>query len=307
MVSLFDDGLTPTQSDPDASLRTVGNDLEISDPGYEAFQGRVWIGASGILPADAAIYEIWDADGPTLLHSQDMAGLGPLTANEWSPWFDLDTPVALDPAATYWIGQHVEGGVPGYYFTDGVPAVFPLVSGVLTSTTGVFQNGGPPGTPLTSTYGAYFFADVNVRAASASYEQTVGGTITPAGATHRGTARALAANLTPSAGLTANIARALAGSLTPSGAAARNTAKALAGSLGPSGSIGRLVAKALAGQISPAGVALKLLSRALGGTVTPSGSVAASDGSFESTGARVTSSRQAARITSNRPPGRIGG
>ncbi len=63
------------------------------------------------------------------------------------------------------------------------------------------------------------------------------------------------------------------GTITPAGAATRDTAKTLAGAASPAGAVARLAAKTLAGTIGPAGAIARAAAKLLTGQVTPAGTV----------------------------------
>src|SRR5581483_1325254 len=159
-VSLYS-AQTPTQTDSATGRRTIGNVFSISSSGYSTTRGRVWV-MSGGLPATTGLWQLWNADTQTKLAEVDFkAALGSPTTNAWSPYFTVPS-VALSTGVNYYVGQHIEGS-PGYSFTDGVPATFPFGNSPLqSSNTGNFQNGGDSNTWASSTYAAYFFADVEV-------------------------------------------------------------------------------------------------------------------------------------------------
>lgn len=103
------------------------------------------------------------------------------------------------------------------------------------------------------------------------------GSITPAGALTKRTGKLLAGTITPAGALTRAVVKliSLAGTITPAGAIAKQTGKLLAGALTPAGTLTRMTSKLLAGTLSPAGALLKRTTHALAGTVSFSATLAA--------------------------------
>lgn len=159
-VSIFT-SQTPTLSDADPIVRTLAMKMSVSSNGFEAFQGRVWVPTGG-LPVTTKLWQLWNFDTAAKLHEFDLSVLGAPTENTWSPWVDLSTPVPLTAAVNYAPAQHIQGS-PGYVYSDGVPAPLPIVNGIVTATTAVYQNGGGSNVLPTTEFAGYFFSDVNIR------------------------------------------------------------------------------------------------------------------------------------------------
>lgn len=162
-VSIFT-SQTPTLPDTDGSLRTLAMKMSVSASGHEAFQGRVWVPTGG-LPATVKLWQLWNFDAASKLHEFDLSVLGTPTENTWSPWVDLSAPVPLTASVNYAPAQHIQGS-PGYVYADGVPAPLPIVNGIVTATTALYQNGGGSNTLPNTEFAGYFFVDVNIREAA---------------------------------------------------------------------------------------------------------------------------------------------
>lgn len=173
--------------------------------------------------------------------------------------------------------------------------------GVFSTATKVATASGAQGTETctgtaVSAWGEYIGITVSWGSAAGgtTYEQSVSGTVTPAGTVVRQTAKTLTASTGPAGALVRQANRILAGTITPTGTTAktallsmagslassaalqRTTSKPVAGTVTPTGAITKQVSKTLAGALAPSGAVLKLLSRLLGGTVTPAGAVTSS-------------------------------
>lgn len=117
---------------------------------------------------DTAFWQLWDPAGPTLLAEVDLNSLPVPTPDTWMTFTSAEfTPagdVALTPATTYYVCVFFQGG--DGQFTD--PGSFPVGTGVVSSTTGAFDNVSPQNTINETDYGAYFYADVLVEDAEAT-------------------------------------------------------------------------------------------------------------------------------------------
>jgi hypothetical protein len=108
--------------------------------------------------------------------------------------------------------------------------------------------------------------------------KSFGGSITYAGNIVKLTQRALSSSITGTGNLATMIlfTASLDGSITPSGAIAKMTIKALAGATTLAGAISKMTAKGLGGELTMTGALAKLTARALSGSVTVSGAVTTS-------------------------------
>jgi hypothetical protein len=109
-----------------------------------------------------------------------------------------------------------------------------------------------------------------------TFTQTLSGSITPAGALVKQTAKRVTGTITPAGALVKAVSKPLAGSITPAGAITNLRLKllALSGSITPAGALVKAVTKPLAGSITPAGALRKAVSKNLAGSITPSGTIA---------------------------------
>lgn len=157
--SIFSDGLDPTILDGDTGIKTISNRFTVSEA-RPAVAGRIYVRTGG-LPS-TALWQLWNEDTATKLAELDMnAELSSPTPNQFSDWVTLPTPVDLSPGVSYLVARHL-AGAPGYEYSDGVPAPFPVGTAPLSATTGVYQNGGGPSVMPSSVYAAYFFADLKL-------------------------------------------------------------------------------------------------------------------------------------------------
>lgn len=129
-----------------------------------------------------------------------------------------------------------------------------------------------------------------------TYNQSVAGTVTPAGSLAKQTEKALIGSSTPTGDLStaALLGALLVGSVTAAGSLSRTTLKALAGSSTAAGSVSKETQRTLAGSVTPAGALTKTTMKQLAGVVTATGDVAIAflllvEGSVTATGAVVGS------------------
>lgn len=113
-----------------------------------------------------------------------------------------------------------------------------------------------------------------------TFNQSMAGTVTPAGALTNSTSKILAATITPAGALTKQIAKIFAGTITPAGVVANTKVilRSFAGTITPAGALVRSVGKVVAGTITPAGSITKRISRTLAGQLTPVGALVRSIG-----------------------------
>lgn len=126
---------------------------------------------------------------------------------------------------------------------------------------------------------AWNWASVEIEpAGGTTFNQSVAGTVTPAGAVVRQPGKALAGSTTPAGALLRTAGKALAGAVTPAGALTRQVAKVLAGTVTPAGvlAVVKAVLRSFTGSLTPAGVLARRPGKALGGAVAPSGAAARS-------------------------------
>lgn len=221
--------------------------------------GRAWVPLAG--RPTTFFWQLWQISTTSLIAETNLngAGHGSPASGAWmsftSALFTTPGNVALDDADDYVVNVYFQGG-DGVY-TDNGSETFPVGSGgLVTSTTGRFNNSAGQGAMPATPYEAYFFADVSV-------EVTGGGGTTASAGNAAGTGVANA----PAAGATA----------TPGSAS--GTGAALAGTQAVSGSVGLAsgggVADAGAAVVSsPAGVSAGT-GAVSGATINTSGTASA--------------------------------
>lgn len=108
-----------------------------------------------------------------------------------------------------------------------------------------------------------------------AYNQSVGGSVTPAGELTKRTSKALAGSNTPAGALVKRTGKLLSSATTPAGTLIKRTARALAGALTPSGALVglRVIYVNLAGTVTPTGTLVKRTSKGLSGALTPAGAL----------------------------------
>lgn len=113
-----------------------------------------------------------------------------------------------------------------------------------------------------------------------TYNQSVSGGITPAGALVRQDNKVLAGGATPGGTLNRSTAKRPSGGLTPAGAVTRQAGKPLIGAATPTGAVAKQIGKSASGTLTPAGslVTLKAVVRAFAGSLTPAGALARQTG-----------------------------
>ena len=135
------------------------------------------------------------------------------------------------------------------------------------------------------------------------YEQSVGGTLAPAGVLARQTNALRAGALTPSGALWQQTSTLKSGALTPTGALTRQGQKVAAGSLDPVGSLGRQTQKVMAGALASAGTLTKHTARSLAGSLTPAGALAMAKTVLLSLAGAVAPAGALIRLTAIAPSG----
>jgi hypothetical protein len=115
-----------------------------------------------------------------------------------------------------------------------------------------------------------------VSSGGTAYNQSVGGSITAAGALTKRTSKAVAGSSTASGAVAKRTSKPLSGSSTASGALTKRTSKAFAGSVTSTGNIVKRTSKAFAGSITGSGTlaTMILFTASFAGSITPSGAIA---------------------------------
>ena len=117
--------------------------------------------------------------------------------------------------------------------------------------------------------------ELDASAGGTTFNSTLSGAITPAGAVVNKTTKVLAGSSTPAGALVNKATKVLSGAVSPSAtlATTKLVLSALAGAITPSGALLGKATKVLGGAVTPAGAVVKLLSRALAGVASPSGAL----------------------------------
>lgn len=283
---------TPATTDFDGSNHGWGMLFAVSDD-CSCTGGRAYVPNAG--RPGTFFWQLWRVGDSTKLAETNLnaASHGTPTNNTWmsfdSSLFTSPGDIALDSAEEYIVNVYFVGDG---LFTD--PGTFPIGSGgLVSSSTGRYNNGSGQNAMPGTNSATYFFADVDAESAGTEYPKSVAGTITPAGSLSKAVSRTVTGSTTPTGALTKAVSRSLAGSTTPSGALAKQTARALAGAATPAGTLAKQAGRSLAGVAAPAGSVAKETSRALAGSTTPAGSIArtvgkALDGTIAPVGAIVS-------------------
>jgi len=108
-----------------------------------------------------------------------------------------------------------------------------------------------------------------------TFEQSVAGSVTPAGALVKETQKPLGGSAGPAGAVTKQTGKTVTGSVTPAGAMVKQAAKILTGALTPSGAVATALVRllSLAGSIAAAGALARQTNKALAGSATPEGAL----------------------------------
>jgi len=303
--SIFATPTPVTGNDFDGGSHAWGMKFTVSEDA-SCVGGRAWIPAAG--RPTTFLWQIWRVGDATKIAESDLraAGHGTPTSGAWydfdSSLFSTPGDVALDSAEVYRVCVAFQGG-DGVY-TDNGSETFPTGTGVVSSDTGSFNNGGGTNVMPGTDYLAWFFADVQVETAGTEFTKSLAGSVTATGSLTRSTSRTLSGSSTATGSASKTTNRSLTGSSTPSGAISRATGKALSGSVTAAGSIvGRAITRTLTGAVTAVGTLTKLVSRLLGGSVTASGSVSDAP-AVPAEPMNITVGRPHGRWHTGRPDGR---
>jgi hypothetical protein len=147
--------------------------------------------------------------------------------------------------------------------------------------------------PLAMPFAGAVWMPYVVSVGGTTYFQSMGGTVTPAGALSKDARKLFAGGITPSGALGKAVSNALGGSVSPSGALVRQVGRTAGGSIvptgvqtarigkvhtgtvTPTGALVRSTGKVLAGVLVPVGGLIKQTSNSLGGVVAPTGTLLA--------------------------------
>lgn len=178
----------PATPQADADTHGWGMRFDVSADS-SATGGRAWVHTTG-RPA-TFFWQLWNDDTNTLLATVNLNTLPVPTPGAWMSFTSADFAVPGDvpllAGVTYIVNVFFQTG-------DGVftsPGAFPIGSGgVVESDSGVFNNGLAQNVIPSTPFAAYFFADVQVEAASEPVTGTL--ELTLPAATFAGTAEASA-------------------------------------------------------------------------------------------------------------------
>jgi hypothetical protein len=117
----------------------------------------------------------------------------------------------------------------------------------------------------------FFFTSVG----GTTYNQSIGGSVTVAGALTKQTNKAVSGSSTPAGALSKLTTKSFAASITSTGNIVKSTAKAFAGSITGGGSLATMIlfTASLDGSITPSGAISKMTMKALAGASTLSGAI----------------------------------
>jgi hypothetical protein len=150
---------TPASTNFDADTHHWGMRFTVSADS-NCVGARGWVHSSG--RPTTFFWQLWNDDTNTLIAEVDLNTLPPATEPGWLSFTsaDFSTPgdVALSNADTYIVNLFFQDG--DGVFTD--PGSFPVGVGIVSSDTGIFNNGAAQATIPATTSATYFFADVQV-------------------------------------------------------------------------------------------------------------------------------------------------
>lgn len=198
--SIFGNPSPVTPNDFDGSSHAWGMKFTVSADASCA-GGRVWIPAAG--RPTTFLWQLWRVGDATKIAESNLndAGHGTPTSGAWysfsSSLFSAPGNVALSSAQTYRVCVAFQGG-DGVY-TDNGSETFPTGTGVVSSDTGSFTNGGGTNVMPGTDYLAWFFADVTVEASGPSEVTLTPASVSLAAQGLTATPGAVNVNLTPAA------------------------------------------------------------------------------------------------------------
>ena len=157
----------PDTEQADADTHGWGMEFTVS-ANVDCVGGRAWVPTSGRPPT--FFWQLWQVDGAVLLAEVNLNSLSAPTPDDWMSFTsaDFSTPgnVPLDSTEDYVVNVFFQGG--DGVFTDDGSETFPVGNGVVSSTTGRFNNGQLQTSMPATSYLAYFFADLEADSASAT-------------------------------------------------------------------------------------------------------------------------------------------
>jgi hypothetical protein len=119
------------------------------------------------------------------------------------------------------------------------------------------------------------FLPPDLGSSGTTYNQSVSGAASFAGAVVRQIGKSPAGAITPSATLVRQSSKLLAGSASPSGTLIRSTSKSMTGAISPSATVTTIkaVLRSMSGSISPSGALIRRAGKTLAGVLAPAGSI----------------------------------
>lgn len=172
--SIFATPTPVTGNDFDGSSHAWGMKFTVSDDAT-CVGGRAWVPAAG--RPTTFLWQLWRVGDATKIAESNLraAGHGTPSSGAWmsfdSTLFATPGDVALESAEVYRVCVAFDGG-DGVYTDDG-SETFPTGTGVVSSTTGSFTNGGGTNVMPGTDYLAWFFADVTVESGAEPSEVTL--------------------------------------------------------------------------------------------------------------------------------------
>lgn len=153
---------TPATDDQDFSTHHLGLEFTVSVD-RNVIGGRAWVPNAG-RPANFW-WQLWRVTDQVLLAEINLNTLATPSNNTWmtftSASFVTPGDIAIVTSHSY-ICNVFSGGAAGGHFVYTDPGTFPLTNGALTASTGRFRTGGAQSDFPSTSYGAFFFADVQV-------------------------------------------------------------------------------------------------------------------------------------------------
>lgn len=162
---------TPATPQADGDTHHWGMRFTVSADG-QCVGGRAWVHTTG-RPA-TFWWQLWNDDTNTLIATVNLNTLPVPTPGAWMSFTsaDFQTPgdVALTTGVTYIVNVFFQTG-DGVFTSPG--PVFPIGTGIVSSSTGMFNNTQPQATIPATTAAVYFFADVEVEEDSSTVTGTL--------------------------------------------------------------------------------------------------------------------------------------
>lgn len=155
--TIFSPSLTPSNNDSDGSVaQSLGERFTVTSTGYQAKALRYFVPSQGISVFTTALVQLWNETTATKLAEVNLLLETPPSANAWME--AVITRISLNTTDSYVVCSYTLGA-PGRLVYQTSTA-FPITSGPLHSTTGLFRAGGTSAQLPNSTTGIYFLADL---------------------------------------------------------------------------------------------------------------------------------------------------